>query len=129
MPIPLLLAFLVAILPSSTLGQITNDHLDILDYAYIRAIEAGINPISFIKLIHCESRFDKTAKGDWRSEDKIYLSKGILQFQKPTYEMFSKKYGLEGTWLSPYSQINLASAMLRDGLWRQWFNCAKSLKF
>ena len=129
MPIAILLSFLVSFLPSSTIGKINNEHLDILSYASVRASEAGINPISFIKLINCESKLEKLAKGD--CEEGKCVSQGILQFQKPTYDMFAKKYGLVGSWLSPYSQINLAAAIIsreKNG-WKNWLNCGKNLKF
>ena len=129
MTIALLLSFLVSILPSSVVGNIGNEHLDILDYAYTRAVDAGINPIKFIKLINCESEIDKTAKGDFQTETGKYISQGILQFQKSTYNTYSKRYGLVGTWLSPYSQINLAARMIsreKDG-WRHWYHCARAV--
>ena len=124
----MLLSLLVSILPSSVAGNIGNEHLDILDYAYVRAVDAGINPIRFIKLINCESRINKTAKGDFQPETGKYISQGILQFQKSTYDAYAKKYGLVGTWLSPYSQINLAARMISDGEWRHWRECSRKVK-
>ena len=129
MPIALLLSFLVSFLPSSAIGNLSNEHIDLLNYAYVRSVDAGINSISFIKLINCESKLEKLAKGD--CEEGKCVSQGILQFQKPTYDMFAKKYELVGSWLSPYSQINLAAAIIsreKNG-WKNWLNCGKNLKF
>ncbi len=126
----LLVAWLISVFGagSPAIANLDNQQIPILQYAYERAIDAGINPIKFIKLIHCESRIQEKAKGDYSKETGKFISQGILQFQKKTFDLFSKKYGLiDGEWLNPYSQINLASRMLKDGLWSQWYNCSKQI--
>ena len=55
---------------------------------------------------------------------KEHLSRGILQFQKPTFNKFSKIYSLKGKYLDPYDQIELAVLMIQGGGWKHLFNCS-----
>lgn len=57
-----------------------------------------------------------------------YYSYGWLQFHLRTFNMFGEKYGLpHDDILSPAEQIPIAKAMIKEGLWTQWTNCAKSI--
>lgn len=109
--------------PSPVLANLTNEQFDLTRFAYEQAINNDINPESFIKLMECESKIGKGQKGDFDGEK--YLSHGILQFQKKTFDRYSKLYGVIGNWKDPYVQITLAAQMIRDGLWRHWFNCGR----
>ncbi len=129
----LLVAWLISVFGagSPAIANLDNQQVPILSYAYERAIDAGINPIKFIKLIHCESRIQEKAKGDYSKETGKFISQGILQFQKKTFDLFSKKYGLIGEWLSPYSQINLATQIIsreKNG-WKNWLTCGKMVGY
>ena len=111
-------------IPEQTLGHLDNKKLEIIQFAYNKAVENGVSPDKFVRLINCESRLEKKAKGDWSEGKKEHLSKGILQFQKPTFNKFSKIYGLKGKYLDPYDQIELAVLMIQGGGWKHWFNCS-----
>ena len=117
MTIALLLSFLVSFLPSSTMGSLTNEHIEILSYAYIRAVDERISPQKFILLLNCESGLNKKAVGDKGKAN------GIAQFWKGTYDVFAKQYGLAGSYKNPYSQINLAANMIGDNLASHWYRC------
>ena len=129
MTIQLLIVWLVTVLSTSTLAKLDREKIDIAHHAYNGAIEQGIDPKKFVKLIECESRFEKNAKGDWRSEENRYLSFGALQFQKPTFDKFSKIYRVQGKHLDPYAQIDLATQMIGNDGWEHWFNCGKKVGY
>ena len=96
--------------------------LSIEEYAAEAAHEAGIDPRKFLRLISCESTWKEDAVGDKNS------SFGILQFQKRTFERFSKKYGLDELTISDsYDQIDLAALMIRDGYEDSWLHCGRKV--
>lgn len=92
--------------------------LSVNDYAKKAAADAGIDPNKFLRLISCESTWKEGAVGDNNR------SFGILQFQKRTFDRFSKKYGAEWLQISDsYDQIDLATLMIRDGYEDSWLRC------
>lgn len=97
---------------------------DIREYAEYAARDAGLAPNTIQDLIRCESEWRLDAKGDKGA------SYGILQFKVPTFELYSKKYELEGYDIeNPYHQIDLAALMLKDGYIYHWKNCGRKLGF
>ena len=121
-PTVMLLSLLVSFLPSSTLGSLTNEHIDLLSYAYVRAVDNGISPTNFIKLLECESGFNKNA---WNKNDPYGGARGIAQFLEPTFNAYKKIYGLVGEYNSAYAQINLAASIIGDGGIKNWHWCGK----
>jgi hypothetical protein len=121
----LLIVWLVSIFGtgSPVLAKLNNENLIYIQYAHTRAIDENISPVKFVKLLNCESGWDKTAIGDKGKAN------GIAQFHKRTYDTFADNYGLVGSYKNPYSQINLASQMISDGLANQWWNCSHSVGF
>ena len=119
MQITLLLAWLVGVFGagSPVVATLSNEKLELIQYAHGRAIDEGINPAKFIKLLNCESGLKKSAIGDKGKAN------GIAQFWKGTFDAYKKIYGLVGEYKNPYSQINLASLMIGDGLVSHWYWC------
>lgn len=111
--------FQILLTPQVTLARIDNEHLNLAQYAYEQAVENGIDPARFLKLIDCESQLNKKVIGDHGA------SHGILQFKEATFLKFQKIYGVEGKWPDPKPEIEIAVKMLRDGGWRHWFTCSK----
>jgi len=75
-------------------------------------------------LIKCESGYNISAVGDHGK------SRGILQFQKPTFNRFCVEiYGIakEIDWLDPLKQIECCKKMVEDGLEEHW-TCAKKCR-
>ena len=100
----------------------------LINYIVKSAEIHGVDSFVALSLVSCESRFKEDATGDWRSEDQIYLSHGLFQFQKPTFYHYAKIYGIKGEWKNPFVQTDLAILMLRDGLWYKWYNCYKAIR-
>ena len=95
---------------------------DIRGYAEYAAENAGLAPSTIRDLIRCESEWKLDAKGDNGA------SHGILQFKVPTFELYSKKYGLDGYDIeNPFNQIDLAALMIKDGYIYHWKNCGRKL--
>ena len=120
-----LIIWLVSFLPTSSAAVLSNENLYLINYAVVQAREEVIDGKKFVELIRCESDFNPLAQGDYQIETNTYLSKGILQFQKGTWDMYSKRYNHIGTWLNPYSQISLAVKIIgkeKDGIYH-WKNC------
>jgi len=69
-------------------------------------------------LIDCESGGNPNA---WNKKDPNGGSKGILQFQEPTFYQYAKEVGIENPdiW-SAEQQIETANYMLSKGLLHQW---------
>lgn len=121
--IPILIGLLLSFLPSSTMGDISNEQLSLMQYAHQCAVEEQIDPMRFIKLINCESGLNKNAKGDYRNG--VPKANGLLQFWEGTFNTYSEKYGIEGKYTNPVAQIKLASLMIGrmdDGIFH-WKNC------
>lgn len=124
MQITLLLMWLVGVFGPghSVLANLSNEQVELMQYAYGRALDENVNPEKFVRLLNCESGLKKLAIGDKGKAN------GIAQFHERTFNAFSKKYGLVGTYKNPYSQINLAASMIGDDLASHWWNCAKKSK-
>ncbi len=75
------------------------------------------------ELVQCESGGNNNAVGDHG------LALGILQYHQPTFDSFSKKYGIEGDIMNQDVQRKLTRLILeneKEG-WRHWFNCSRSI--
>ena len=91
-------------------------------YAEYAAENAGLAPSTIRDLIRCESEWKLDAKGDNGA------SHGILQFKVPTFELYTKKYELDGYDIeNPFHQIDLAALMIKDGYIYHWKNCGRKL--
>ena|SRR6185437_7948932 len=83
------------------------------------------------KLIYISALEQCESKG--RTDIKILdtngrYSYGILQFQMATFNKYGEKYNLpHDNIYSKEQQELIALYMLNDGLWRQWYTCAKPL--
>jgi len=66
------------------------------------------------KVIKCESNGKQTAVGD------SGLSRGIAQFQKPTFDRLSKKFGEELNYNSSYDQLKLMVWSIANGYGSNW---------
>lgn len=66
------------------------------------------------KVIQCESKGSNTAVGDGG------LSRGIAQFQKPTFINLSNKLGEELDYTSSHDQIKLTVWSIANGYGRNW---------
>ena len=81
-----------------------------------------------MQLAVCESGYDSTAIN--RDDGAVGLhSYGILQFQLPTWEHFSKYYGLHGDIHNPEHQKVLAYRMIADERYSHWKICSTKLGF
>lgn len=97
-------------------------YLSVDEYAKKAALDAGISPRQFLSLISCESNWKEDAVGDNNK------SLGILQFQKPTFDRFAKKYKKGFLDISdPYDQIDLAALMISDGHQEHWYHCSRKV--
>lgn len=85
------------------------------------SIDNGVSVQTMSNLAFCESSHRYNVYGDGT---KAY---GIYQFHKPTFDGFSKKYGLDLDYKSSYDQAVLASKMVKDGYSSHW-TCWKKIK-
>lgn len=130
MNISILIALLVAILPSSTIGNISNLQIDLIQHSYNRALASSINPESFIKLLHCESEIT-FAKGDYRSETGKYMANGPAQWWKSSWDKYTQLYNFHGNYWNSEDQITLAAMVIggeKNG-WKNWLICGCNLDF
>ena len=92
------------------------------EYASQAAVETGIDPVQFRLLIACESQWKEDAAGDQGT------SLGLLQFKKPTFAHFIKKYPIaEANMHDSRHQIDLAATMIADGYLHHWKNCSRKI--
>lgn len=95
---------------------------DIREYAEYAAQNADLRSDTIANLIKCESEGKLDAKGDNGA------SHGILQFKVPTFELYIKKYELDGYDIeNPFHQIDLAALMIKDGYIYHWKNCGRRI--
>lgn len=91
-------------------------------------------PIGMRELVRCESLGNpRIVVLDTNNQ----YSFGLFQFQEATFRKYGERYGLISNDLSrkqllslilnPYLQIKIATRMLEDGLWFNWYNCAKKI--
>ena len=91
--------------------------LTLREYSRLRAIEKGVDPDKYEKLIECESKYKINEYGD---NGYAY---GILQFHRKTFDSFARQYELDIDYYNPYSQIDLSTSMIRDKYLSHW-SCA-----
>ncbi len=107
---------------SDTLRAPKTAFLTLEDYAEASALDAGIDSAQFRRLIACESRWKEDAAGDSGT------SLGLLQFKKPTFLHFTKKYNtVDADMDNSRHQIDLAAAMIADGYLHHWKNCSRKI--
>lgn len=126
MPILTWLIFVLGI-SSSTIINITNEQVELATYAQKQAIENGVDPAKFVRLIECESKISYR-EGDFNPDTGLHESKGILQFQKKTWDRFSRIYKIKDPYPGDsHSQIRLAARMLGDNPNHayHWWYCSK----
>ena len=121
MAIATLLAVLFVINPAAF------EQLSIVNYATQVAQAHKIDENMFLSLISCESRFNTTAKGDYRKETGKHMAYGPLQWWRSSFNSYSKKYNLELDYHNSYDQIDLAALVIRDGGLHNWKNCQKHI--
>ena len=107
---------------------IAYEQLKIVNYAHLTATSQGIDPDKFLILLSCESKFNPSAKGDYRSETGEHMAIGVAQFWPNTFTSYSKKYGVKGTRANPYSSIDVATQIIAEEGADQWRNCNKIAK-
>lgn len=78
----------------------------------------GVKPETVKKIAFCESSYRYNAVGDGGH------AYGVMQFHKPTFDGFSKKYGKEYDYKSTLDQVELASEMISKGNAKHW-TCSK----
>jgi len=78
----------------------------------------GVKSEVIKKIAFCESSYRYNAVGDGGH------AYGIMQFHKPTFDGFSKKYNKEYDYHSTLDQVELASEMISKGNVHHW-SCAK----
>lgn len=90
------------------------------------ARQYGVDEEILVDLAMCESKMKIDARGDWRSEDKIFLANGLFQFWERTFNAFRKESGM--TWLKYDNwkhQTELAAWAWANGKEKHWWNCRK----
>ena len=101
--------------------------LNFVNYITQTAQAHGIDENKFLELVSCESRFNLTAKGDYRSETGTHMAFGPFQWWRSSFNNYSKKYGLKLDYTDPYDQADLAALVIRDGGLHNWKNCQKHI--
>lgn len=72
------------------------------------------NPALVSKVMECESNGKQSAVGDYG------LSRGVMQFQKETFNRLSKLMGEELNYNSSFDQIKLATWAIANGHGSNW---------
>jgi hypothetical protein len=83
-------------------------------YADKYAEQYGINASVFKKVMFCESGNNPKAVGDGGR------AVSVMQFHRPTFDSFSKRYGKELDYYSYKDQIELAAWMFSKGHQGHW---------
>lgn len=83
-------------------------------YADKYATQYGIDASVFKKVMFCESSNNPKAIGDGGR------AKNVMQFHKPTFDAYAKKYGEELDYNSYHDQIELAAWMFSKGEQGHW---------
>lgn len=81
------------------------------------------HPSIIRKLVVCESQFTNIK----RIDSNNFYSYGILQYQKQTWDEWSKKSGIKGNPMNPDEAVIMADWALDNGLLSNW-SCAKIMK-
>src|SRR3990167_1703458 len=135
----LLIVLLIGVLSQDTqtpgnlnafIGKLSEEDIEIIEYAFKESSQADINPEKFIRLIWCESQF-QIRGGDWNEKTQRYDSHGLLQFQRPTFNYLSKNSGIQGDYKDSFTQIKLAVWTINydsKGL-NHWWTCSRRAKF
>jgi len=92
----------------------TNKNLSVKQILQTVPKKYGVNPKIVENVAFCESTLRYNAVGDGGH------AYGILQFHKPTFLQFEKKYGEDLNYNSSYDQAKLASKMIKDGYGSHW---------
>lgn len=89
-------------------------HVDSLTVPELITYLAPENAQQITKVAWCESMYDYDIKGDGGA------AHGILQFHRPTFDMYAKKMGEELNYESSYDQIKVANYMWEKNQQHQW---------
>ena len=111
--------------------KLLGEKLEMARYAHGQAIENGIDPYKFLKLINCESQFEY-ALGDYRSETKEFMAAGPAQWWFSSWEKYTKQFGLEHlNYKNSEDQILLAAKVISEDKkgWKNWWNCGLFVGF
>ena len=101
----------------------TTSGLEIPEQSYAMQIDYfsalyGTDSSIVKKVVECESNFNPNASGDG------HHSKGIAQFQKPTWDYllgeYQKQYNEELDYKSSYDQIKLLAISIDEGYGNRW---------
>ena len=98
-------------------NMVEGQNLSFREYTWYMAVQNGVDPIKYQKLIECESEWKLDVHGD---ENKAY---GPLQFHEETFSSFAYQYGLLLDYKNPYDQVKLSTRMIKDGYLNHW-SCA-----
>lgn len=96
------------------------DTMSVKEIIYDISGKIGVSPLYMSKLAFCESSHRPTVYGDGGH------AYGIMQFHKPTFYEFAKRYNLTLNYYSTLDQAKLASLMVRDGYAFHW-TCSKKI--
>ena len=69
-------------------------------------------------LAKCESELVHENK--WGDKGRSF---GLYQWQEKSWELYNKKFNLDLDIKNPKDQIELTAIVLKDGGWRNWYNC------
>lgn len=88
------------------------------------AVRYGISAEPLVATLKCESGFNQFA---WNHSDPNGGSLGVAQFQRKTFDKYSKELGLPNAdvW-NPLDSINVAAYMFSEGQQHQW-SCFRKL--
>lgn len=121
-----IIPWLVALIsPSPALAKMDEEMLSNTKYAIEQAMKYNVDPEKLVKLMDCESLISYQ-EGDKNPKTGKFESLGILQFQKPTWNQYSKIYGVKGKYPDAKPEIELTAKMIGDNpdLAHNWWRCA-----
>ena len=90
------------------------------------AQQYGADHDLLLRIAQCESKLNPNARGDFRSETKEFLAKGLFQFWEKTFFAFRKESRLLHLKYENWKdQAELAAWAFASGKEKHWFNCWK----
>ena len=93
-------------------------------YIISMAQKYGADSELLLKIASCESRFNPSAQGDWRSETKEFMANGLFQFWIGTFNTFKKESGLLHLKYDSWEdQAELAAWAFANKKQMHWRNC------
>lgn len=93
-------------------------------YIISMAQKYGVDSELLLKIAKCESHFNPSARGDYRSETDTFMARGLFQFWAGTFSAFRKESGLLHLKYDSWeSQAELAAWAFANGKEKHWLNC------